>query len=152
MADKQRKGNLMKRTIIAAIMLGAVLALAFTVNTILHQANAQSVAPNTGRVNTAERLRSPCSFKSVLPSALSLKLECDSCCDSGHGAYEYCRNFTNKSTCECIQAGYEACMDGGCGPCQCCEDWLTRGRWHGCINDEAEWKKKRTAVSVGLKR
>lgn len=113
------------------------LALVFLVGLVIN-----SVAQEKNTVNSPEILSFSCVLNQLINSpsktiptinsfTLPAKLECTSCCGDGEAAYQECRR-TRATLCDCLWKARQACINAGCGPCQCCEDWNTRGTIRGC--------------------
>lgn len=57
--------------------------------------------------------------------------ECENCCRAAEAAYQDCMR-TRSTLCNCLWLARSACINNGCGPCQCCADWETRGQVFSC--------------------
>lgn len=131
--ERERK---MKRT----ILIGLTLLLALTCLSLITNpiTTATQTQPLTSKASLIELQSSPiqlstsaCALKSSLPGVFFSAFDCAPCCASANAAYEYCSR-TRESRCECLRRAKDSCIETGCTPCQCCEDWYTRGQLFGC--------------------
>lgn len=78
--------------------------------------------------------RTTMAFKplSLAPSSTSA-FDCDPCCTIGSNAYNGCMRQRSGTVCSCLWRAYENCLWSGCGPCQCCADYLRRMETYSCI-------------------
>lgn len=73
-------------------------------------------------------------LRNRLPSMFFSKatFDCTPCCNQSEQVYQSCLRRKDVEVCDCAALAYNTCLDGGCGPCNCCHNWYLFGYGYGC--------------------